>query len=286
MKYVVYLDESYTSDSRFTSIAACSIPVEKWRDAVEEIQKAIESSGIKEFKWQKMKNAKYRFAAIKIIDLVLGKFISQEMRLDILISDNHDTRNSVMNRDNTANFERMFYHLLANSMKRRGTGSIWGVYPDQRSGIDWETARDCLNNKGKQFENQKELPVFELSKNPGFEIRKFREANSEEKPLVQVADLFAGLAVFSILKFQQFSQWDQENNQTADMFGIPNSFSYSGADVVRFEVLRYFYQHCKAKSLGVSLRSEGGLKTPYPNNPINFWRYAPQSAYDKAPTRS
>lgn len=286
MKYVVYLDESYSTDSRYTSIAACSVPASHWKDIVEQLGESISSSDITEFKWQKLKTAKYRFAAVKLIDLVLNNFLSRNMRLDILISDNQDSRNKVRKRDNIANFERMFYQLLANSMNRREKGSIWGVYPDERSGIDWDTAKDCINNKGKQTGGQRDLPVFEISKSPNFEIRRFREANSEEKPLVQLADLFAGMAVFSILKFEQYSHWDQENNQTTDMFGIPNQLNYSGGDVQRFKVLQYFDQLCKAKALGVSLRSEGGLKTPYPGNPINFWRYVPQSAHDKAPTKS
>lgn len=285
MKYVVYLDESKSADSRYESIAACSLPAQNWAAVVGELAEIISSSGIAEFKWQKMKTAKYQFAAHKIVDFVLGKLIN-DLRIDVLVWDNQDSRNSVIGRDSTANYERMFYQLLVSLMNKRPAGSAWGVYPDQRSGVDWQTATDCLNNRGKQQSGQKTLPAMSLMNNPSFQVLKFREANSHEKPLVQVSDLFAGLSVFSVMKFDQYMQWYQENSQQTDMFAVPGQFTHSLGDQVRFSVLREFDQLCKSSSLGVSLRSDRGLRTRDPGNPINFWRYIPQGAYDKAPLRS
>lgn len=286
MKYVVYIDESGTAESRYTSIAACSLPAENWKSVVTELEDIVTTSNIKEFKWQKLKSAKYRFVAHKIIDLVISKVRSHEMRIDVILWDNHDSRNGIKGRDNTANFERMFYQLLASSMNKRPCGSEWGVYPDQRSGIDWKTATECLNNRGKQRSVQTDLPALDVMANRNFEVVRFREADSSQKPLVQVSDFFAGLAVFSVAKFEQYLQWDQENNRTTDMFGVPGQFSHSAGDVERFSILGHLDQLCKLNSLGVSLRSASGLRTLNPANPINFWRYVPQGAYDKAPTRS
>ena len=50
----------------------------------------------------------------------------------------HDSRHTVQGRDDLANYERMFYHLLNNSMKKRPKSATWHIRPDQRSGIDWK----------------------------------------------------------------------------------------------------------------------------------------------------
>ena len=104
------------------------------------------------------------------------------------------------------------------------------------------------------------------------------EVKSHQEPLIQAADLFAGLGVYSRRAYKKFSLWRSEGMPTGTQDVISN------ADEERFEVLGHFYSQCKKHKLGVSLNQKGGLRTFNPAKPINFWWYEPQGGYDKAPT--
>lgn len=48
---------------------------------------------------------------------------------------------------------------------------------------------------------------------------------------------------------------------------------------------RIFNSLCKQQRSAVSLKSNRGLWTPNPVNPLNFWMYEPQHPEDRAPTK-
>lgn len=285
MKYVVYLDESRVTNSRYSSIAAVSLPVSSWEIVVGDLGKFIESAAISDLKWEKVRNRKYKDAAIAIFEKVTNKYIPLGMRIDTICWDNQDSRHAVAGRDDLKNFERMFYHLLCSLMKKRESGSVWGVYPDQLSGIDWSTAEKCINAAGRKISMQQQLGLDEELPSR-FQIRRFTEANSIEKPITQIADLFAGMASFSVLQYEKYSAWVQDNHPTGDLFSDPEQHSFSNSERNKFQAMEEFRSHCIENKLGVSLVSSRGFNTANPKNYVNFWRYQPQTIQDKAPTKA
>ena len=281
MEYVVFTDESHITASRFQSLSAFSMHKSAWGNAQKEISGILKSSGVSEFKWQKLNGGKYLSCAKEIINFIFSNIRNYKMRIDTLVWDTHDSRHKLQGRDDMANYERMFFHLLSGSMKRRPKSAKWDIRPDQRNGINWNTIHDCLSAKGKQQDFHHNLFGYFFS-DPHYSIESFHEQCSKAEPLVQIADLFSGLAVFSKDSYSKYSQWKQ---QQAHFLFKEENLSFSNRKSCRFEFLDFFNKKCKAGKYGVGLDSKQCLFTYDPKNPINFWHYEPQHDNDKAPVR-
>lgn len=249
------------------------------------ISQIIQESGLSEFSWSKLNNAKNCFCAEKIISFIVENIYKYNLRVDVVVWDTYDSRHKIIGRDDLANYERMFYHLLNNSLKKRPQGSVWHIIPDQRSGIDWETVQDCLMNTGKKREYKTTL-FGSFFADPFYNIKSFKEGDSKKKFLIQVADLFSGLSVFSREKYPEYLVWKKQNQQQLPLFwDTPTRKKFSNREKYRCQLLEIFNDMCKKSKLGVSLETAQCLKTFEPSNPINFWLYEPQGSYDKAPIR-
>ena len=72
MEYIVFTDESYITNSRYQSLSAFSFRKSSYHEIFDSIKSILSESGVSEFKWQKLKDAKYYFCAEKIIKYVLN----------------------------------------------------------------------------------------------------------------------------------------------------------------------------------------------------------------------
>lgn len=284
MRFNAFSDESYISASRYRSIGVFSFPCSRANRIESRISAILESSDVKEFKWKKLQNAKYKFCAIKLIDFIIENIYPLNIRVDILIWDTYDKRHKVIGRDDRANYERMFFHLLRNTLKKRGQNARWNIYPDEKMEVDWITTKQCLEYKGSESEYVESLFGGFFS-DPYYTIDILEEVKSHENPCCQVADLFAGIAVFSKTHYEQYIDWESTCGINLRLFSEENN-AYSNRERFRFEVMQHLNSLCKAKRLGVSLKTNKCFSTLSPSNPINFWHYKPQHESDKAPTKS
>ena len=284
MNFIAYSDESYSTAERYRSIATFSFAMDYHQQIRSELFSILKESEVSEFKWNKLKDAKYRFCALKFIEAAIGFVGKHDARIDVLIWDTHDSRHRIPGRDDTANFERMFFHLHNQALKRRCRNARWRIYPDRRLDIDWETVALCLQAVGKRIEVI-ELPLLSsFFADSYYQIQDFSEMESHEHPCCQVADLFAGLAVFSKTHYELFRNWNKQHIPNLNLFENED-LSLSNRELNRFEVLKHLNDCCKSKKLGVSLDTFGCLCTPNPHYPINFWHYEPQHDQDKAPSK-
>jgi hypothetical protein len=156
--------------------------------------------------------------------------------------------------------------------------------------MDWSAVRDFLDHKSTRRKPATDLFTphgFAYAITQEFRISEVMPFSSSTEPLVQLADLFAGLGVYSRTRFRHFEQWQSERaGQLLLVENDPNlRLAISGADRERCQVLADLDRRCKSHRLGVSLRSKRGLRTLNPKNPVNFWWYQPQTQTDKAPAR-
>ncbi|KHE91793.1 MAG: hypothetical protein K8F52_08055 [Candidatus Scalindua rubra] len=282
MDYTAYTDESYINGERYRSICSFSFVTGAAEDINCNLLEILKESSVKEFKWQKVKDAKYRFCANKLVNFTINSIHKYDIRIDVVIWDTFDSRHSISSRDDNANFERMFFHILSNSMKRRMPKSNWSIYPDKRMGIDWKKVHNCLKSVGR-WQEYTPSPLFgDFFKEPYYNIDKFREIDSLYFPCCHVSDLFAGISVYSKNNFDKYSQW--KANQLPSLFKqeIPQ---LTNREEFRFEVMDNLNIQCKKRKLGVSLERRKCFSTPNPINPINFWYYKPQHEMDNAPTK-
>jgi len=290
-EYVVFSDESRHTQGRFRSIAAVSLPASPRSYFVElnNKLKGILKCGTKhELKWRNIgrggrNNVPRANAAIDF----LTSHLLQRLRCDVLTWDTEDSRHAVEERDDVANYGRMFFHLHRALMKRRGSNTQWHLRPDKQITIDWDMIWNCLNSDGTWNQHaDTELGAEYRWIVPM--VRTFKEVDSANAPFIQLADLFAGMASYTRTQQNVIRMLLTDNERQSDLFSAVWQTESEPAltDRGRFRVVSHLYRQSKRARLGISLNSRGYLRTPDPKQPINFWHYEPQHHRDKAPTKN
>ncbi|BAY52770.1 hypothetical protein NIES2134_121500 [Thermostichus vulcanus NIES-2134] len=288
--HIGFADESHWNTGRFRSLGLVTLPLNCLKVAESEVRRLLDESQVREFKWKKLDGAKERFAAEKLCEFAVERACARQLRVDVLVWDIEDSRHKIARRDDIANLERMYYHLFRNVLRARWPNdAVWRLCPDEHTALDWGTLEDCLKNVSAGVEVERSLFTggqFPIQLRQEFGIEEIQPVLSGANPLLQLADLFAGLTVFSRDKFDGYQKWLQDTSPQARSFDKDDaSADPSRISFERFKVLKEFYELCKARKLGVNLEKKRGLWTPTPKNPINFWLYEPQHPEDKAPQK-
>lgn len=288
--HIGFADESHWNTGRFRSIGMVTLPLNCLEVMETQVKRLLEESQVREFKWKKLDGAKERFAAENLCTFAVEKACAGQFRVDVLVWDIEDRRHKIAGRDDIANLGRMYYHLFRNVFRARWpNGALWRLYPDEHTAQDWGTLQDCLENKSISVEVDRSLfsgNQFRIRLRQEFGIEEIQPVSSGAHPLLQLADLFAGLAVFSRDKFDDYQRWLQATSPQTRLFDEGDaSDDPSRSSRERFQVLYKFDGLCKRRSLGVSLKTKRGLWTPNPDKPINFWMYKPQHPEDRAPQK-
>lgn len=287
--HVGFSDESNWNTGRFRSLGLVTAPL----DHLEDLERKARASSVAELKWSRLTGARERSAALSMCDLAVQAACEGKLRVDVLVWDIQDERHDVRGRDDVANLQRMYYHLFRNVLRARWPDdAVWRLHPDEHTAMNWQAVEDCLQSVAQQYAVDRSLFTggkFRVRLRREFGIEEIRPVSSGRHPLLQLADLFAGMAVFSRNKFPQYRTWlsEREREGQSDLFADDGrQVEASRSMRARFEVLRHFDSLCKKHKLGVSLKSRQGLWTPKPENPLNFWLYEAQHPLDKAPRRA
>jgi len=288
--YIAYSDESYQTGSRYRSIAVITLDATNDNAITLSFSEILQDSGIREFKWERLRQARERFAALKMLDKTIQLSTQGSLRVDVLVWDIRDYRHQVPGRDDVANLQRMYYHLFKNVLQRRWpAGSTWRLCPDENTALDWATVHDYLDTAGVEIKVNGNLFLggFRLRLERDFRVLQISEVCSAETPLCQLADLFAGLGAFSYLAYDRYESWlSVQSGQMRLELGLDNSNPELGkSDRERFVIMKHLDDECKKRKMRVGIRSSRGFKTYDPRLPINFWLYEPQHPDDKAPVR-
>jgi hypothetical protein len=122
-----------------------------------------------------------------------------------------------------------------------------------------------------------------------YTIEEIAPADSLTAPLVQLADLVAGISAYSHESYATYERWlrDEQEKVQLTLFTAPPDAgpTLSRGDRERCPVLRALDTHCKTRKLGVSLATNRGLTTYPPGAGVHFWLYTPQRPDDRAPVK-
>lgn len=286
-----YSDESGSSSSRFQAIGVVSGPSSKLVVLRRQLGSVLEDKGIREVKFEEVRGHRPKVeAASCFYDLVIDHSAKRDVRIDVLTWDSEDSRHRVIGRDDTANLHRMYYKVLVD-LGRRWSADEWKLVPDENSTIDWGEIQDFLGMTRLNRRRPELLELFESSEGKKFfRFHSVTPRSSHAEPLIQLADLLAGLATFSRTKGVRYVSWlsSEEAKRQPVLFDREENGAVepSKGDIVRFHLLKKFCGLCRRRRLGVSIRTRNHLHTFDPRKPVNFWNYEPQHDMDKAPTRS
>jgi len=289
--HIAYSDESYTTASRYRSIAAVTLEMPRDRGISQSVKELLKASEVGEFKWEKLRQARERFAALEMIGKTVELSTQGQLRVDVLVWDTHDNRHNIQGRDDVANLQRMYYHLFKNVLQRRWpTGSTWQLCPDENSALDWNTVQDFLDTAGLNIRVEGNLfdeGGFRLRLARDFSILEICEVCSADMPICQLADLFAGLGAYSHASYDKYQSWlrAQSGQMVLDLGLRRIEKKLSNRDRERCVVMKHLNDCCKRRKLRVGLKSSRSFRTYDPGFPINFWMYKPQHPGDRAPVR-
>ncbi len=293
--FQAYCDASGIFDHRFQSIGTISGNVEALTKLRNVLGGILDGKGIKEIKFSdidRYDSKEYKVAQGFLANTITEFIRYRTVRVDVLTWDTTDSRHATSGRDDIENLGRLYYHLLCHVAKQYPE-AYWYVIIDKDEKVDFNTLTECLNSSifqpdGGQFP---EIIVSIRQIEELETVKKISEVESHEEPLVQLADLFAGMARFSNEKGSECCSW-LASYGNPDQYPLPvfctgeaELDEYAKSDECRYSLIGELCEICKRYRLGVSLHPRKRLWTPNPAKPINFWTYEPQGDYDKAPTK-
>jgi len=281
--HMAFSDESNQNQGRYRSISVITLDASILDTVNTKIQRTLEHSGISsEFKWHKTESAKYKFAAINLIDTISPFLLGEQMRIDTIIWDTQDSRHQVKRRDDHRNFSIMYYRPLFNCLENRWPSNTnWGIYPDETNEIDWVEFQEILEASISYTVRLGSLLPEGERPAIGYHVIEIVQRNSKDYPIIQVADLFAGMAACSWNNHAKLVAAIDRNNGQLTLFESESQPSNSIQQ--RCQIISHLDSFCKSHKMRVSFRSKGGLFSYNPSMPINFWKYEPQHELDKAP---
>jgi len=298
--FQAYCDASGIFDHPFQSIGVVSGNIETVEELRSVLGSIITENGIREVKFADIKrydSQEYRAAHGFMARTISGYCRYGKIRIDVLIWDTSDSRHAIPSRDDIENLGRLYYHLLCNLTTRWPKGN-WNVIIDKDEKVDFTALKDCINyNISRVPSGTMPEIIYSISQLEELDLVKdIREVESHEEPLVQIADLFAGLGRFSYEKGPECCKW-LTTYGNPNQYQLPNflvatdtinkylNSKYSKSDECRYQLIGELNRICKKHSLSVSLDTEKRLRTKNPAKAVNFWPYEPQGDYDKAPIK-
>lgn len=289
LEYLAFSDESGSGRDRYRSLALITGTPDTCDDIRQQLTTILNDNSLEYLEWKEIGgDSKRQGAAEGFLKVAVNGAVSQKFRVDILTWDCQDSRHAIPGQNDVANIERMYYKIF------RHTGQQWGQpkwrwYPDQSSALDWRSIKAYIERTRARRHKPYFFHLFDQD-NEYFNILELKECNSKQEPLVQLADIFAGMSRFSIDKSNKLVYWMNMKKQSGQPMLFPvetanGLHQRTRSEEARFELIAILNKLCKRYRLGVSIETKRYLWTPDPKNPINFWSYEAQSKYDKAPIK-
>lgn len=287
--HIGYADESHWNEGRYRSIALVTADLPTADLVSTEVMRVVAESNLSgsapEFAWKNLRTDKTLAVANAITNITVAVAYSEPFRVDIITWDTQDSRHKVPGRDDTANLARMYYHLMIKVIEVRWPEASWVIKPDERTDMDWKELERCLSYPSRHAKEARQFVLAEqfcvTSASPQI------TSVTSHHPLVQVADLFAGLASFSWNEYSAHAAWKLRQNGQQDMFADLYAPPSKSAEY-KHRALHYLKQLHILRLANADKKKyeqqEKGLVTR-PGERINFWLYTPQRDDDKAPTR-
>jgi len=284
--HVGYGDESHWNTGRYRSLGLVTLKASDLDETVAAAQDALDRSGVQVFAWKELRTANQAAAAKRLCAFACRLALAGTIRVDVLIWDTYDSRHQIQGRDDTANLARMYYHLVVNVVERRWPRcSTWKICPDSREDTDWKPLERSLQYPSRNMKASTRLLPDQCSQPHASARLRVTPGNPQKQPLIQIADLFAGMAVFSWSEHAKYENWKTRESGQQSMFGEASELKFSSSQAYKARVLQCFDVEHLIRLHGVTHCRGEGLRTRDPSAPINFWMYVPQHEDDKAPRR-
>lgn len=242
--HLAFCDETRYNVGRVRGLGMASAPATEVARLEGELAALLAASNVTECKWEKVRSARGGFAAGKLLRWALDRAQEGELRVDTLTWEAESDAQRTAALPYRARLRQMEARLLGDILPRRWPADArFVVVPDEQGVIAWGALAA-------------ELP----------RVERIVPGRSQDHPLIQLADLFAGLAAYSRERYATYDRWLTLPSDARVMADL------SASDRVRCRLLDDFFTECKYRRLGVSLRTNWGLRTyDAAAAPLGFW---------------
>lgn len=269
--YLGFADEAHYNIGRYRGLALVSMRAIDARSLRAEVSAMLHESNSTECKWERVRSAKHRFTAQKLPHWTLDHAVMGSLRVNVLT---WDTGTSEDQRQGTHHMKRLrstYLRLFAHVIRTRWPDAChWLFHPDEQDALDWMAIAQDLRDVATRE------PARSVA------IDGIVPLVSHDEPFIQIADLFAGLAVFSRGEYDDYEQWlcspSNERGEPSGEQEPPARFSSSLRQ--RCVILDEFYTECKLRGMHVSLRANRSLRTYDPLAPVAFEWSTPMALED------
>lgn len=94
-------------------------------------------------------------------------------------------------------------------MAKQWNQIYWSLYPDNNPKVDWQETAKYLNVTSLYRPNLQQPELVEVTKYENLRFGLIQQEDSIKEPLVQLADLFPGMARYSNEYGRQCIQWSE-----------------------------------------------------------------------------
>lgn len=289
-KHLIFSDESgWEGTNRFGSLAKVSGTYEHTKELNSTLKDVLKKYNKSEIKFKAVDGHTTKKIAIEFLDIGFEFLRYAKIKVHVLVWDKHDSRHAVPNRCDIENMKRMYYHNMKVVLKDWNVNTEWEFYPDEFTQINWhDDIVKYIENTNFKPNNKFQLELFEVFNGMSFPtIRNTKELVSTAYPIIQLADLYAGLIRTSRKESECFNQFYQnkKNGLQMSLFGVEPQLKISNSLRPKFEVMCHFKEVSDKYKFGINFSDCKYFKTFHSHNNINIWHYIPQGEHDKAPTK-
>jgi len=289
-KHYIFSDESgYDGDNRFASLAKVSGTYEHSLELHNKLKDILARHTKEEIKFKDVHSHKTKSIATEFLSTSFDFLNQSKIKIHVIVWDKLDSRHNIPNRCDIENLKRMYYHNMKALLKSWNTETSWSFYPDEFTAIDWENdIIKYIENTRLNPANDMQQKLFDVFRDVQFPtVKSVRELDSKDYPIIQLADLYAGLVRTSRAESDKYSLWHQLNALQCQpsLFEEDLDVDVSKTLKPKFEVMREFHEKAKKYRLGVNFSDSKYFKTFHDKSNLSIWHYEPQSEFDKAPIK-
>lgn len=289
--HLIFSDESgWDSNNRYGCLAMVSGSYHDTRELNNRLKLILEKHQKREIKFHGVKNNQSKVVACEFLDCSIEYLRSSKIKIHVLVWDKQDERHNILGRCDLTNLKMMYYNNLKVLLRHwLHIDTTWSFYPDEFTAIDWENdiIKYLRNTRiGKTSLYPELFETFSKVEFPSYSHT--QELDSNHLPMLQLADLYAGIVRTSRSESNTFMQWFKQKNLHGQLsaFAFDEPVNVSKSAVPRFEVMYHFKCNATRHRMGVSLNDSGYFKTFHKKNNLFIWHYEPQGSYDKAPVKN
>jgi hypothetical protein len=249
--WAIYSDESSYNYGAVRGVCAVSLRVDDSARLGEELASLLRTSSVRELKWEKVRTARMAFAAKKALTWALDHALDGELWIETVTWEVSSAAASRARRPTLTQLHSAYTALLSSVIARHSQraeqSQDWRIVPDEQSAIPWTRIQEALP-----------------------QTTSIMPARSEPQPLIQLADVFAGLAVFSRAAYDAYERWLCVRGRDQDVRATTIAEGVYGSQAYRFVLLDEFYTAGVRRLPGISLQTRRGLYTWRAGAPIQF----------------